>query len=363
MKKVLSFLLALSMVFALVACGQPAAETTTPAAPAASEAPAAESPAAETIEPIVLRFADTDAADSVPGKAGLDFCAMVEERTGGRVKVEYYPASQLGGDKAIAEDAIAGTIDIAKCSSGNFSQFSSALDWCDLPGLLTGVEHVRAVFTSEYRDEVNALIMEDTGGIALMFDVDCGEPRAIGTTKDKEIRVPSDMNGVKIRSTGSKIELALFDKWGASSTALDWGEVYNSLSQNLVDASYNQVQTFEMNSFGDILKSITPCNQSWVVTIKFIGPAAIEKLGGLDSELFQIVQECALENELWKDEAFKVANASSYQNLRDQGVNIVELTDEEMEEWNKASQEIWSQFVGEDKAITPEFVEYIQSFA
>lgn len=205
--------------------------------------------------------------------------------------------------------------------------------------------------------------MEDTGGIALMFDVDCGEPRAIGTTKDKEIRVPSDMNGVKIRSTGSKIELALFDKWGASSTALDWGEVYNSLSQNLVDASYNQVQTFEMNSFGDILKSITPCNQSWVVTIKFIGPAAIEKLGGLDSELFQIVQECALENELWKDEAFKAANASSYQNLRDQGVNIVELTDEEMEEWNKASQEIWSQFVGEDKAITPEFVEYIQSFA
>ena len=177
-------------------------------------------------------------------------------------------------------------------------------------------------------------------------------------------RLPkSQMNGVKIRSTGSKIELALFDKWGASSTALDWGEVYNSLSQNLVDASYNQVQTFEMNSFGDILKSITPCNQSWVVTIKFIGPAAIEKLGGLDSELFQIVQECALENELWKDEAFKAANASSYQNLRDQGVNIVELTDEEMEEWNKASQEIWSQFVGEDKAITPEFVEYIQSFA
>ena len=91
-------------------------------------------------------------------------------------------------------------------------------------------EQVRKLFTSEYRDEVNAQILEDTGGIALMFDVDAGEPRAIGSTK-KEIRVPADMNGVKVRSTGSEIELALFNNWGASSTSLDWGEVYTAMQQ------------------------------------------------------------------------------------------------------------------------------------
>lgn len=83
---------------------------------------------------------------------------------------------------------MAGTVDIAKCSNGNFVQFSDALEWVDLPGVLSSVEQVRKLFTSEYRDEVNAQILEDTGGIALMFDVDAGEPRAIGSTK-KEIRV------------------------------------------------------------------------------------------------------------------------------------------------------------------------------
>lgn len=362
MKKILALLLVVVMAASMAACG------TTAEAPAANTAPAAETASAQTeekteaVEPIVLRFADTDAADSVAGRGGQYFCDLVKERTEGRVVVEYYPASQLGGDKAITEAAIAGTVDISKCSNGNFVQFSDCLAWVDLPGLLSSVPQVRALFTSDYRDEINAKIMADTGGMALMFDVDAGEPRAIGTT-GKEIRVPADMKGVKIRSTGAAIELALFNKWGASSTALDWGEVYTALQQNLVDASYNQVQTFEINSFGEILKYVTPINQSWVVSVKFIGPKAIEKLGGVDSELFQIVKDCALECEAWKDAEFVEANAESYEKLKEQGVTIVELTDEEKALWVAESEAIWDEYVGADKAITPEFVAMVQSFA
>ena len=316
-KRLTAITLALAMTLGLTACGNTSGQ---------NQQPAGESGQPASDEPIVLRFADTDSADSVAGQGGQMFCDLVEERTDGRVVVEYYPASQLGGDKAITEAAIAGTVDIAKCSNGNFVQFSDALEWVDLPGVLSSVEQVRKLFTSEYRDEVNAQILEDTGGIALMFDVDAGEPRAIGSTK-KEIRVPADMNGVKVRSTGSEIELALFNNWGASSTSLDWGEVYTAMQQNLVETTYNQVQTLEINSFGEILNYITPINQSWVVSAKFIGPKAIEKLGGLDSELFQIVQECALECEVWKDKAFVEANAESYEKLKEQGAKqlIVDL--------------------------------------
>ena len=81
------------------------------------------------------------------------------------------------------------------------------------------------------------------------------------------------------------------------------------------------------------------------------------------SELFQIVQECALECEVWKDEAFVKANEESYEKLKEQGVTIVELTDEEMELWTQASEAIWDEFVGEGKSISYDFIEYVQSFA
>jgi TRAP-type C4-dicarboxylate transport system substrate-binding protein len=37
---------------------------------------------------------------------------MVEERTEGRVKVEYFPASQLGGYETVYEEIVRGTIDL-----------------------------------------------------------------------------------------------------------------------------------------------------------------------------------------------------------------------------------------------------------
>ena len=61
--------------------------------------------------------------------------------------------------------------------------------------------------------------------------------------------------------------------------------------------------------------------------------------------------------------AFVEANAESYEKLKEQGVTIVELTDEEMALWTEASEAIWDEFVGEGKPISYDFIEYVQSFA
>jgi len=66
---------------------------------------------------------------------------------------------------------------------------------------------------------------------------------------------------------------------------------------------------------------------------------------------------------VWKDKAFVEANAESYEKLKEQGVTIVELTDEEMALWTEASEAIWGEFVGEGKSISYDFIEYVQSFA
>ena len=91
-KRLTAITLALAMTLGLAACGNTSGQ---------NQQPAGESGQPASDEPIVLRFADTDSADSVAGQGGQMFCDLVEERTDGRVVVEYYPASQLGGDKAI----------------------------------------------------------------------------------------------------------------------------------------------------------------------------------------------------------------------------------------------------------------------
>lgn len=98
MKK-LSILLVLVMLISVFAsgCGDKAA------------------PGGETSDkPIVLRLASDAPLEHIATTLNNEAAAMVKERTEGRVEVEYFPASQLGGYETVYEEIVRGTIDLAQ---------------------------------------------------------------------------------------------------------------------------------------------------------------------------------------------------------------------------------------------------------
>lgn len=63
------------------------------------------------VEPVVLRLASDAPLEHIATGLNEELAAMIEERTEGRVKVQYYPASQLGGYETVYEEIVRGTID------------------------------------------------------------------------------------------------------------------------------------------------------------------------------------------------------------------------------------------------------------
>lgn len=63
---------------------------------------------------IVLRLASDAPLEHIATGLNNEACAMVKERTEGRVEVEYFPASQLGGYETVYEEVVRGTIDLAQ---------------------------------------------------------------------------------------------------------------------------------------------------------------------------------------------------------------------------------------------------------
>ncbi|MCI8660774.1 MAG: TRAP transporter substrate-binding protein [Lachnospiraceae bacterium] len=365
MKKILgNILLAAGFMMGIMGCGNQQTAATTAAGTEnvsinETEAPEKkeESAAKDTI---VLRFGDTCTDESGDGQGNLKFIELVEERTDGRVKIEYYPASQLGSDKALTQACMDGTLDIAKCSAGNMSEFTDAMLFFDLPGLFHSAKHMRAVCNSEIMENVNKEMYDSIGLYALMINIDSGEPRGIAG-RGSTVRVPADIAGKKIRSTGSSVEMALFDQWKASSISLPFDEVYNGLNTNVIDATYNQANIIDINSMIEVTDYFTPVNQSWVAGAKLIGKSAIENLGGLDSELFQIIKECAEETDTFKDENNIIYTDASYKKMKEKGIDVVELTDEEQAQWDAASEKVREQLVGDGKGISQELVDSIIS--
>lgn len=351
-KKAMGIFLAALMV-GLTGCGSGDASATAPAA--GGQAETAQAGGVSTDEVITLRFGDTANDDNCDAIGNKYFADLVEERTGGRVKVEYYNNGSLGSDKMLAQSVIEGTLDMGKCSCGNFSDFSHATDFTDLPGLFTSLDHVRKVWQSDIRDEVTDQIKEELGVTVVMFDVDGGEPRLIGVSGE-EVRVPADMNGVKTRTTGSPIEIALFKQWGANSITVEFSEMYSALQQNLVSAFYLQSAYIVNNRFEETIDYAVPVNQSWVTSVKILSKDAEERLG---EELYHIVLECGKEAEEYKDGLWEEAMTGYYKQIQDAGVKIVELTDEEIAQWDQASMEIWGQFVG--TTVSQELLDQVQA--
>ena len=346
----------------LTACGSQntSGQGTAPETGNVQEAAQAEAPAAGEV--ITLRYADTCNDTNPDGWGNEKFIELVTERTNGQVVIEYFDRDSLGSDKEITQSCLDGTLDMAKCSAGNMSEFSDGLAIFDLPGLFENFEHARAVVEDpELRQYFIDEVYQDTGLYAMIFEFD--EPRGLGTT-GKEIRTPEEAAALKLRTTGAEIEMSLFRQWGASSIAQAMTEVYTSLQNGVIDGCYNQCYVLNQNSCSEVLDNWMQINQSWCLSAKFIGPSAIEKLGGLDSELFQTVVECAREAEEWQAGEWVEYVEQSHADMAEQyGVNVVELTDEELDPWFEASYAMWDQYVGEGKQFSQELIDQIQTLA
>lgn len=358
MKKTMVLGLAASMV--LVGCGSKNISETTKAPQTETAAQTEAAAPAGTV--IKLRYADTCNDTNPDGWGNSKFIELVEERTNGQVQIEYFDRDSLGSDKEITQSCLDGTLDMCKCSAGNMSEFSDGLAIFDLPGLFQNFEHARAAVEDDaLRQLVIDDVYADTGLYAMILEFD--EPRGLAT-KGNPIQTPDQMKGQKLRSTGAEIEMSLFNQWGASSISMPFNEVYTSLQNGVIDGTYNQAYTLIQNSAAEVIDNWMQINQSWCLSAKFIGPAAIEKLGGLDSELFQTVIACAREAEEWQADQWVEYIANSHKEMEDDfGVNVVIPTEEELKPWFEQSYAIWDQYVGEGKQFSQELIDQIQALA
>lgn len=369
MRKTVALGMAMTMAFTLTACGnkgtagasapsssQASQETTAAAGAEKKETPA---PSGEVIK---LRYADTCANINPDGWGNAKFIELVNERTNGQVLIEYFDRCSLGSDKEITQSCLDGTLDMCKCTSGNLTEFSDGLAIFDLPGLFRDFEHARTVVEDpEMRQYFIDDIYKETGLYAMIFEFD--EPRGLGTT-GKEIRTPDQAKGLKLRTTGAPIEMALFNQWGVSSIAQSMTEVYTSLQNGVIDGAYNQAYILNQESCSEVIDNWVQFYQSWCLSVKFMGPTAIEKLGGVDSELFKTVLDCAREVEEWQAEQWLDFVAESHKDMAEKyNVNVVKLTDEELEVWFDESHAIWDQYVGEGKQFSQDLVDKIQKLA
>lgn len=339
---------------ALTACGASSSST----APASTAG--ASSAAGEPEEIITLVFADTEVPGMPEYDGNLYFNELVASKTGGRVQIEYHPNNELGGDKEITASCIAGDVDICKCAAGNIADWTDAAAFTDIPGVYKNTPHMRAVWQDgDIRDTVAAQIQADTTLLPIMYDCDGGAARALFYNKDSAVRVPADCKGMKFRTTGSEIEIGLFQALGISPTSMAFTELYTALQNGTIDGIYTHPEGTYGNSLCEVASKCTIINLSFITTFKLLSPKAIEKLGGEGSELYNAVLEAGREAEVNKDELIAAYNEKIEGLMAEVGCEMFKLEADEQQLWYDVAEGLWDQYVGEGKLVSQELFDRI----
>ncbi len=168
----------------------------------------------------------------------MKFKEIVEKETNGMVEIRLYPNNQLGsGERDMIEGLQLGTVDLVVTSTGPLSGFEKKFILFDFPFLFKDKQHAYRALDGEIGQYVLSLLEEQ--GIKGLAWYENGFRHL--TNSKKEVFVPDDVKGIKLRTMENKVHMGIWTALDAIPTPMAWGEVFTALQQHTVDGQENPI--------------------------------------------------------------------------------------------------------------------------
>ncbi|MBX2805480.1 MAG: TRAP transporter substrate-binding protein [Hyphomicrobiales bacterium] len=197
---------------------------------------------------VVLSLSGAGLADTIKLKLGhtgapthhyqtisQQFADTVNERTGGAIEIQVFPADQLGKQLEAVEGTMVGTQDIFLVSDTVLSNWIPDMGILNLPFLFSSLDDVHKVLEGPVGDKLEAK-MKGSGAVVIGWWM--GGLRNV-TNNEQPIMKPEDLEGVKIRVPEGEVFVETFKAMGANPVVISFGELYSALQLGTADAQEN----------------------------------------------------------------------------------------------------------------------------
>lgn len=248
---------------------------------------------AEVKPDYVLRF-NTVAAPTQPQVLAMEkFAQILDQLSGGKIKVEIYHSGQLGDQRTALTAVMRGDLEMAGDGSPSwfadlagmpeFGVFEAAYVFRDL-------DHLYRVMSSTM---VQQLFDKMAAKVGLrVLDVWYLGTRELNlTAKVGPVRTPADLQGVKLRMPNNKTFLDMGRALGATPTPMGFGEVYLALKTGTIDGQDNPLPTDLSAKFVEVTKYIVLTDHQ----IGMICPVITEQLWQNMPEEYRVFIRKAME--------------------------------------------------------------------
>jgi TRAP-type transport system periplasmic protein len=211
-----------------------------------------------------------------------NYAAAVEKDSGGRIKAEVYPASQLGSIPRQIEGTQFGAIQCAAIPPEFFVGIDERFEVMAAPGLVDSLQQGQRVAADPAVLKLMLALGANKGlhGVGLFMAT---QSSVIARTP---IRHLADFKGKKIRIFASQFQSVAFERLGATPVAMSLGDVMPALQQGAIDGADAALAVYTPMHFQDAAKYVTETGQPAIFIIVEISS---QWYNALPADLQQIV--------------------------------------------------------------------------
>lgn len=265
----------------------------------------------------VIKFGHVYEVSTPYHAAAIRAAEALADATDGRYTMEVFPGSQLGKETALNEGLSLGTVDVIFTGVAFLGQSYGPIAISDYPFTMRGYDHWKAYVASDLFSEMSDAYKNVSGNtIATMTYYGSRH-----VTANKPILVPSDMEGLKIRTPNAAAYQMFPNATGANPTPLAFAEVYLALQQGVVDAQENPLPTIQFKRFYEVQSDINLTGHITNSLAIVVSPVTLAKMGDDGAALLEALASASAIT----SDAIVQSEVDLVEWFRDQGINVNEV--------------------------------------
>jgi TRAP-type transport system periplasmic protein len=294
-------------------------------------------PAHAQVQERTIRWGHLNNTDHPVSLGVQKFAEILATKSGGKLRVREFAASQLGNEMQMQSALRGGTQEMLSASTTSLASVVKELGLLDFPFAVSTTAQAEALVAGPFGQAmIDVLPEKDLIGLGYW-----GLGFRNATNSSRSIAKVEDFAGLKLRVIPNPVFLETFKALKANPVPMNFGELYTALENKTVDGQENPYTVILSNKFYEVQKFVSATNHAYTQNILLVSKKFWDKLS---SEEQKMMREAVVETRDYQREQTRIQTDKALAELKAKGLTFNEIAPAEYARMQQATKAVAERF-------------------
>lgn len=285
----------------------------------------------------VIRFGHLNNADHPVSFGVKRFGEILATKSGGKMKVMEFPASQLGNEMQQQSALQGGVQQMSAPATTSLAGIIKEFGLVDFPFSVANYAQADALLDGPLGQALIAKLPEK--GLVALGYWDLGFRNV--TNSKRAITKPEDFDGLKLRVIPNPVFLDTFKAFKANPVPMPFAELYGALEAKAVDGQENPFAVILSNKFYEVQKYVSATNHVYAANIVLVSKKFWDQLTPAEQKM---MNEAANESRAYQRQVSRAAAQKAVGELQAKGLQYNEVSPAEQTRMQQIAKPVIDRF-------------------